>query len=454
MSSTPQTTDVLILGAGASGLHAADILRRAGRTVRVLEARSRIGGRIETVSADDGTALDVGGQWLSRDHVRAIGLVRRFRIPTFPQPCDGTKLLEIGGRISRHQGDIPQLPIWSLLDLQQAISRLERLARRIPVDSPWLAHDAHALDTRSAEDWIRNATLTDDARECLRAAVRAIHACEPRDISMLQLLWYAHGNVSFMKLATIRDGAQDIRMTRGAISLLQPLADSLHDAVVTDAAVVAIDQDAEGVAARLADGRSFSARRLICSLAPPQAADIAFAPALPSRRIAVHQRMTMGSVIKCIALYDRPFWRDDGLSGEVVSDDCTVQLAFDETVPGSDHGALVAFVNGDAARRWTRAPAPDRRDAVLRSLARWFGERAGHPIAFVERNWPAEPFSRGCYVAQFGPGGWLACGDALRQPCGRIHWAGTETATVFPGYIEGALEAAERATHEVLGACA
>ena len=157
----------------------------------------------------------------------------------------------------------------------------------------------------------------------------------------------------------------------------------------------------------------------------------------------------MGSVVKCMAVYDEPFWRRDGLSGRATSTDGPAKVFFDNTPPGGSPGVLLAFLEGREARRAARAPVEERREAVVGCLTRLFGPRAARPERYVDQAWALEEFSRGCYGGYLPPGGWTDYGPALRDPVGRIHWAGAETAVRWNGYMDGAVRSGERAAEEV-----
>ena len=220
---------------------------------------------------------------------------------------------------------------------------------------------------------------------------------------------------------------------------------------MTSAPVRQIAQDADGVTVR-GDGGAVRARRVIVAVPPALAGRIDYTPALPPARDALTQRMPMGSTTKLFAFYDAPFWRSDGRSGESVSSRGPLSFTFDNSAPDGPPYCLLGFAVGAAARALSTQPQAERRRAVVAHLVRLFGPRAGDPIDFVEQDWSAEPWTRGCPVGALGPGGWTQFGDALRRPVGRLHWAGTETARVWTGYLEGALEAGDRAAREALAA--
>jgi monoamine oxidase len=186
-------------------------------------------------------------------------------------------------------------------------------------------------------------------------------------------------------------------------------------------------------------------------LPPTLTCRIAYDPPLPGQRDQLVQRMPQGSVIKCMAIYDEPFWRADGLSGQAMSDVGPAKIVFDNSPPDGSPGVLLAFLEGERARGAGRLSADARRDQILGGLTRLFGPKASKPANFLERSWAEEEWTRGCYGCYMPPGVWTSYGDALRAPIGRIHWAGAETATVWNGYMDGAVQSGVRAAEEALG---
>ncbi len=439
--------DVVVVGAGISGLVAARDLTRRGRRALVLEARDRVGGRTLSVPLGADT-VDLGGQWIGPTQDRVRRLAQDLGVATFPQHHQGRKVLALGGRVATYEGLIPKASILSLLEAQLAIRRTDALARRVPLDRPHETEDAAALDSITVETWKRGRLFTGAARGLIDIAVRAIFAAEPRDLSFLYFLFYLASGGGLERMARIADGAQQERFVGGAQEVSKRMAAALGARVRLEAPVQAIEQDERGVTVRSARG-AHRARFAILALAPALAGRIAYAPPLPAARDALTQRVPMGSVIKWVAGYDRAFWRERGLSGEAICDVGPVGAAFDDTSQDGRQPALVGFILGDAARAWSGRPPEERRAAVLESLARFFGPEAARPTAYVDRDWPADPWSRGCYVGYMPPGVLTSVGAALRAPCGRLHFAGTETATRWNGYFDGAVEAGERAAAEV-----
>ena len=443
--------DVAVVGAGLAGLVAARELRAAGASVAVLEARDRVGGRTLNEPLGDGQVVEVGGQWLGPTQDRIAALAREVGIDTFSTHVTGARLIEFDGRLRRYTGRIPRIGPAVLADVQQAMLKLDRLARRVPLDAPWEAPRAEHLDSQTLWSWMRRNVYTRGGRALLELATEAVWAAEPAEISLLHILFYIHSAGRFEVLLETEGGAQQDRFVGGSQLVSIRMAEELDDAVELSAPVRRIEHSSDGVLV-VADGGEIRARRAIVAIPPPLCGRIAYDPPLPGYRDQLTQRMPQGSVIKCMAVYDAPFWRDEGLSGEATSDAGPAKLTFDNTPPSGSPGVLVGFLEGARARQYGRFTPAQRREAVLKGFARLFGDRAGRPDRFIERAWADEEWSRGCYGCYMPPGGWTQFGQALRTPIGPIHWAGAETATVWSGYMDGAVQSGQRAASEVLSA--
>jgi monoamine oxidase len=414
----------------------------------VLEAQRRVGGRLCTEEVA-GMNLDLGGQWIGPYQPRLRQLAKELDVATFPQFHEGTKLLAWQGRIRRFRGEVPWLSPMALYELWRLEKKLERLAAAIPADAPWVADRAWDWDSQTLESWKQQHLWTAGAKLFLDIVTRALTTSEARDLSFLYFLSYLRWGRGLKHLITIPGGAQEARFIGGAQQLADKLAAQLEATILLENPVVTIRQRASQVEVHT-PRVTVVADRVIVAIPPMLAGRISYDPPLSVARDQLTSRMPMGSVIKYLAVYDRPFWREMGLSGEAFSDSGPTTTTFDASPADGSRGVLVSFSDGAAARRWGERPAADRQGAVLSELAQFFGSQALKPLAFAEKNWSAEPWVRGCYAGVMGPGVLTSWGHALRAPCGRIHWAGTETARDWMGYMEGALESAERVISEIV----
>jgi monoamine oxidase len=438
--------DVAVVGAGLAGLAAAEQLRAAGARVAVLEARDRVGGRAWSEPLG-GARFDRGGQWIGPAHHRLATLAARLGVDTFATYAHGEKILDDGERVRRYAGDIPSLGPVELAQLHLALRRIDRMTARVSARDPAASPEAELLDGRTVADEARR--LPARVRGVLDVAIGAIFGTAASEMSLLWFLAYLRAGGGLMALSTIDGGAQERRFVGGAQTLAERWSARIDGAVVVGAPVRRIVQrggpaDPAGEVIVTSDRGAVAARAVVVAVPPPLAAAIELEPAAPARTQLV-QRAAMGAIVKIVLTYERAFWRERGLSGEVVSTRGPLSVVFDNTSHDGKQPALLGFVQAAPARRWNGDLAP-----VLAQLARWFGGEAAQPTAVAATDWSAEPWSRGCPVAVMAPGALTTAGTTLRAPVGRVAFAGTETAVEHTGYLEGALESGERAAREVL----
>ncbi len=440
--------DVIVIGAGLSGLTAAGALKSNGADVVVLEARDRVGGRTHTVELD-GVHLDLGGQWLAPDQHRMQQLCRDLGVETFPQFHTGEKILDLAGHLSRYSGAIPSLAPHLLLLMQAALSTVDRKTKKVHPRAPWSARNATGLDAETVEGWARKRIPSQRVRDLMTVGTRVIFGAEPAEISLLQFLSYSAAGGGFLHLAEIEGAAQETRFVKGAQQVANSIATHLGDTIHLEHPVTRLVHG-ESVTAHTPVG-SFTGRRALVCVPPNLAARIDFEPGL-GHRSAIQNRYVMGQTIKCHVLYDEPFWRKSGMSGEVVATHGPISVVFDNSPADGSCGALLAFSVGSAGLALGSKSESDRKAVVIGQLQRWFGPKARDVRAYIDRDWAAERFTGGCPVASPVPGALVTYGPALRAPVGSIHWAGTETSERWTGYMEGAVLSGERAAAEVAAA--
>ncbi|HXQ59111.1 MAG TPA: FAD-dependent oxidoreductase [Acidimicrobiales bacterium] len=448
--------EALVIGAGYAGLSAARELARAGVDVLVLEARDRVGGRVWTTTTATGATVDHGGQWIGPGQDRLQKLADECGARTFPTFTTGEGVEWRDRTRATYAGLIPTSDPAAAADGIEAIFELDLAATDVPLEAPWDAPEARARDEQTLGSWLAATVPSVGARAVITAAVKSIFGTEPGELSLLFTLFYLHSGGGLMNLARTTNGAQERRFHGGAQQCAQWMADELGPRVLLSSPVTAVSYGADGVTAVAdppgegGDPVRVRARRAVVALPPALTVRLDWSPPLPGRRDQLCMRAPMGSVTKVHAVYDRPFWRDAGLNGQVVSDEGAVRVTFDDSPPDASHGILLGFIAGDECRALDGCTPAERADAALADLVRYFGPAAAAPLEVVEQHWPAERYSRGGPVAVFSPGLLTGFGTALREPVGPVHWAGTETATVWCGYIDGALSSGVRAAAEVL----
>ncbi|MEO7020505.1 MAG: flavin monoamine oxidase family protein [Ktedonobacteraceae bacterium] len=443
--------DVVIIGAGLAGLTAARELVKAGVDVVVLEARDRVGGRTYSRATSDGTILDLGGQWIgpTQDHLAA--LAEEVGATTFPTYNNGKNIEYYNDERHIYEGAIPTYDPMVMMETVEAMLELNLMAQEVPLETPWTAPKAAEWDSQTVETWMQAHTESAHTRAMIALAVQSVFSVEPRDLSLLHCLFYIHSGGNLNQLVSVANGAQEQRFHQGSQSLSERVAAQLGKRVVLNTPVHTISHDKQSVHVT-SDTLVVTAKRAIIAIPPTLAGRLRYQPALSAYRDQFTQRMPMGTVIKVQSLYERPFWRDEGYSGQVIANQGIVRLTFDNSPASGTPGILLGFIEGDEGRFWGRKTLEERQAAVLACFVRYFGEQAGQPYAFEEMNWAEEEYTRGCYAGFMAPGVWSAYGEALRQPLGSLHWAGTETATVWNGYMEGAVRSGERVAVEVLHA--
>lgn len=457
-SQTPhEEVDVVVVGAGYAGLTAALRLTQATppKSVIVLEARDRVGGRVYTETLDDGTWLDFGGTWFGPGQDYAYNLACEMCVETYPTYTDGDALIVLeGGKIVRKPWSFPLEDLFPAAAGLLVMDEFVSMSKQVPLDEPWKASKAHEWDQQTFAAWVHS-KLDDDsvawAETVLNTTMTGFFCIDTAELSLLDALYLLHSHQGIVKLMSVQGGDQQDRVKGGAMAIAKRIQDKLGNAVRLSSPVRQIKQDDNGVEV-VSDTVTVRAKQVIMAIPPALAGHVRYDPLLPSDRTLLLQRVPFGSVIKVLAKYDEPFWRKEGLTGQSFAATDPVGVTFDGCTDTGKPGLMIAFSFGPNARALARLSKEDRKRTFVDALVKRFGPQAASPNFYHEVDWSEEPWTQGGMFAHFPPGVLTSFGSVLREPVGRIHWAGTETSTAFHGSINGAIESGERAAKEVLQA--
>jgi monoamine oxidase len=452
-----EAVDVLILGAGYAGLAAARMLRSNGRTVAVLEARDRVGGRTLDRSVANNRRIELGGQYIVPAQTRVLELAKEMGLETYTSWNEGDWFFNFGERVARYRSS----PVTCLVDelgqpevvrteIEGVLQALNDLYPGVSAATPWQHPDAEAWDDLTFESWIDARVQSRPARRFLRLMTNQAFSTEPGEISFLQMLWFLKTSHGIPGWAV--GGPQANRIDGGTGLLAERLARGLGEDILLGHDVLSVRQQDNTVSVATTRG-VHRARAVVFCLPPQLTHSVRFDPPLPSDLYRAFDALQGGMTIKVQAVYEQPFWRKRGWSGNGISFEAPQAFTFDNTPRAGSPGVLLGFIAADQATEWSRLTPERRKATVLDQWAAIFGKQALEAIDYVEMNWPAETFTRGGHGGHFGPGFWRPLGAALggeRMPCfGRVWWAASDLAKDWVGYLEGALRAGEQAAGEV-----
>lgn len=432
--------DCAIIGAGLAGLTAARDLVKRGLDVVVIEARDRVGGRVENGILADGQYVELGGQWIGGGHDTIAELIEHYGLRTIGNPASGHLMVRLRGKATPlpSSEDSSELTPFEVADLGSGLLRLRRLGQRLRDDPAW-AKANHVWLGQDLTRWVNTNLRTVGAQKRFRTVYQTAFGPLEDGTTLQEGLMEVNSGPDLESMLASNGGLNQLRVEGGVFSLVEAMADELGDRIRLGQPVVRVEHAAESATLVLAGGERVEARQVISTLPPKLAVKLEHEPPLPEWRAETAAKVASGNVIKAYLVYDRPFWREEGLSGQSSADDGPVRVTFDTTTGESRRGLLMGFFEGADADSLSRRSVTLRQRAFVDSVAKTFGDVAAHPLEYVERDWSAEAYTAGCHGAHFAPGVWTANGPALAESEGVLHWAGAEYSGRFNGYMEGAV---------------
>ncbi|KAJ6667610.1 hypothetical protein lerEdw1_016731 [Lerista edwardsae] len=446
--------DVVVVGGGISGMSAAKLLIESGLSVVVLEARDRVGGRTHTVRNKEVGYVDVGGAYVGPTQNRILRLAKELGIETYKVNVVEKNIMYSSGKSKSFRDAFPS--VWNplvFLDMNNFFRTMDELGKEIPAEAPWDSPHAAKLDRMTMKEFIDKHCWTKTVRNLATLFVNVNVTSELHEVSALWLLWYVKLCGGSTRIFSVTNGGQERKFVGGSGQITEKIMELLKDKVKLERPVVHIDQSGDNVIVETLNHEIYEGRYVISAIPPILTMKIHFKPDLPTKRNQLIQRLPMGSVIKCMMYYKEAFWKKMGFCGMMLIDDeeAPISVTLDDTKPDNSKPAIMGFILVRKAFRLAEVSKEERKRKICELYAKVLGsEEALHPVHYEEKNWSAEQYSGGCYTAYFPPGIMSQYGRVIRQPAGRIYFAGTETATQWSGYMEGAVQAGERAAREIL----
>ncbi|XP_060944266.1 amine oxidase [flavin-containing] [Limanda limanda] len=454
MTEPSNSYDVIVVGGGISGLSAAKLLKSQGLNPVVLEARNRVGGRTFTVQNKETKWVDLGGAYIGPTQNRILRLAKEYNVQTYKVNEQERLVHYVRGKSYPFRGSYP--PMWNpivLMDYNNLFRTMDEMGQEIPREAPWRAPHAEEWDKMSMLQLFEKICWTSTVRRFATLFVNVNVTSEPHEVSALWFLWYIKQCGGTMRIFSTSNGGQERKFVGGSSQISEFMAKELGAGMKLESPVYRIDQSGDLVVVETLDKQTYTAKYVILATPPGLNLKMHFNPELPPLRNQLIHRVPMGSVIKCMVYYKENFWRKKGFCGTMVieEEDAPIGLTLDDTKPDGSVPAIMGFILARKCRKLSGLTKEERLKRICEIYARVLdSEEALHPVHYEEKNWCEEEYSGGCYTAYFPPGILTQYGKVLREPVGRLYFAGTETATEWSGYMEGAVQAGERAAREVM----
>lgn len=438
-----ESTDVVVIGAGLAGLTAADQLKSLGYDVIVFEGRDRVGGRIHTATIA-GIPVDCGATWVGPNHTAVLDLVDRLGCELISQHHAGKGILSIDGK--RRVESFGAMSLFVSFDINRILNAMTKLVDELPITLPWQHPNAEKLDSMSVATWLASKHALRGTRKFMNMFCLVQWGAPIEEVSLFNALRYIKTLGGIEAMMTVEGGNEQDRILGSAHSLVRKLADRLGPQVIVGSPVQSIYTEGEHVTVKT-ETQVVTARYVIVTASPEHRSTIDFYPPLPEQHYGLARSWRLGALSKAFAAFERPFWRDQGLSGQGMTDDETVFLTFDVSPSAEGPGILMAFCDG---RNFDAYHVEDRRRRVIDQLVHLYGDEARDPIDYVDFSWGNDSFAPGGPNPALSPKTWTTFGRYLREPVGPIHWAGSETADDTSGSMNGAILSGQRAVDEVV----
>ncbi|KAM9976021.1 hypothetical protein ACTFIR_009862 [Dictyostelium discoideum] len=483
--------DCIVIGAGLSGLKTANLLKNQNINVLVLEAKDKVGGRTDSIEFEN-YSWDIGGQWVGPTQYRINELIKECNQSIFPQQQKGKKVLEINGKLYRYSSLIPPVGIQYIIEIQIVMWRIDYLANQIKdLKNITQWNKCEYYDSISFQDWINQNIFFETSKKLIEITILAIFSSQPKNLSMLFVLTYFKSSGGVVKAMEVEGGAQQDRVFGSSHNLSKILSKKLlfpskltnncgtffygnNGNIKLNSQVFKVEQDYnnnqnqnnqinennENNLIRISSKNVITneisyylCKNLVITVPPNLADSIIYQPELPNERRLITKSMEMGKVIKFIIFYDQCWWRELGFSGEIVNDGNSISFCYDGSFEDGSKPSIIGFFEGSYTDEWSLKSESERKEEAIKIIYKSFNsdQRALTPKHYIDKDWTKNQWSKGGYGCIIGSNkNYHKNNESLRKQIGNIHFAGTETSTEWSGYMEGALESAERVSNEII----